>query len=322
VSDRSVPSHRSAPEWLVWANLLVVYLVWGSTYLAIRFVVETIPPFLASGVRFTIAGGVLLAFIALRGGLSRLRVTRRELASAAMVGVMLLTVGNGLVNLGEITVPSGLAALIIGVVPLMVLGMRWLFHERVPASALIGVAGGFIGLAVLVIPGGVDGSIDAFGVAVLLIAAGSWSIGSYLSHRIPLPRDPLVSTAYQMLSAAVGLVLVALLSGEMLRGGGVSTSSLIGLAYLIVFGSLIAYTAYTWLLQHAPITRVSTYAYVNPVVAVSLGAIILDEEITPAIAFGAVLIVASVAYTIWAESGQRRNRRAVVAEASVETAPG
>jgi drug/metabolite transporter (DMT)-like permease len=311
-----------APGWQVWAALLIVYVVWGSTYLAIRVVVESMPPFLASGIRFGTAGIVLAALLLLRGGVSRLRVTRSELAGSALIGVLLLCIGNAMVSVGEITVPSGVAALVIGIVPLVVLLLRFLTGERVPLIALLGVGVGFCGLAVLAVPGGLDGSIDATGLLILVIASTSWAIGSFLSRRVPLPRDPFVSTTYQLFSACVALVLVSAVSGQLSEPFQPSTASVVALIYLITFGSLIAYTAYTWLLQHAPLTRVATYAYVNPVVAVFLGAIILNEKITPTIAVGALLIVASVAFTIWAESGSRRERRAAVADSTAETAPG
>jgi drug/metabolite transporter (DMT)-like permease len=311
------PVDRSAPAWQVWAALLIVYIVWGSTYLAIRVVVETLPPFLASGIRFATAGLILGALLAVRSGPARLRVSRRELAGSALIGLLLLCVGNAMVSVGEQTVPSGVAALVIGIVPLMVLLLRWLFGERVPITALLGVGVGFVGLAVLAIPGGLDGSIDAAGMLVLVIASASWASGSFLSRRVPLPRDPLVSTTWQLISAAVALLIITTLTGEWHFAGSASPASIVALLYLITFGSLLAYTAYTWLLQHAPISRVATYAYVNPVVAVFLGAVILNEQITPSVAIGALLIVASVAFTIWAESRGRRGRT----QATVETPP-
>ncbi len=319
--SRPASSLSYAPSWQVWGALLIVYVVWGSTYLAIRVVVETMQPLVASGIRFGTAGFVLAGLLVLRGGVSRLRVSRRELASSALIGILLLCAGNALVSVGEITVPSGIAALVIGVVPLLVLLLRFLSGERIPLVALIGVGVGFCGLAVLAVPGGLDGSIDATGMLLLLIASASWALGSFLSRRVPLPRDPFVSTTYQLFAAAVALLLAATVSGEVAQPFQPSTASVIALLYLITFGSLLAYTAYTWLLQHAPLTRVATYAYVNPVVAVFLGAIILNEKITPTIAVGALLIVASVAFTIWAESGSRRAQRPVVPEPSAESAP-
>ncbi|MEA2623942.1 MAG: hypothetical protein QOH61_2852 [Chloroflexota bacterium] len=308
---------QAAPGWQVWTALLIVFFVWGSTYIAIRVVVETMPPLLAGGIRFVIAGAIVAVALVARGGVQRLRVSRRELANSALIGLLLLLVGNGLVSVGEKTVASGLAALVVGTIPLFVLLIRWVSRERVAPAALVGVCIGFVGLAVLMVPGGLDGSVDVAGMVFLTIASLSWSIGSYLSGRIALPRDPFVSTAYQLLSGGVLLLLVAIPTGDWRVDPAVfSMESLLSLAYLVTAGSLLAYTAYTWLLQHAPITRVATYAYVNPVVAVTLGWIILNERITLTAAIGAVLIIASVAFTIWTDSTARTRAANAVAEES------
>jgi drug/metabolite transporter (DMT)-like permease len=299
---------RTAPAWQIWAALLAIYVIWGSTYLGIRVMVETMPPFLAAGIRFGIAGVILGLLLVLRGGPARLRISRSELIGSAVVAFLLLCLGNGLVTLGEQSVQSGLAALVVGVVPLMVLAIRRVLGETVPGTTLIGVVVGFVGLAVLMIPGGIDGSVDVTGMVVLIVASFSWSVGSFMSKRISLPRDPLVSTTYQLLLGGLMLLAVALPLGEWrVDAATFSLPSLIAMVYLITAGSLVGYTAYTWLLQHAPISRVATYAYVNPVVAVVLGGLILNEQITITAAIGAVLIVASVAFTIWTESAARRH---------------
>ncbi len=290
---------RYAPPWLVWLNLLVVYVVWGSTYLAIRVAVETLPPFLSAGVRFAFVGTIVLLVLGLRGGFERLRVTRRELASAGIVGALLLLFGNGFVMLAERDVASGLAALIIATEPLWIVVLRLVNRERPSRVALAGVALGFVGVAVLVVPEGGASTAVLLGVAILVVASVSWAIGSYYSKRLPLPRDLFVSSGYQQLVGGALLLVAGVATSEPARfdPAGVSIASLAALGYLATFGSLLAYTSYSWLLQHAPISRVSTYAYVNPVVAVALGALVLNEAITPTLLLGAAIVVASVIVT-------------------------
>ncbi|MBA3304975.1 MAG: EamA family transporter, partial [Thermoleophilaceae bacterium] len=267
--------------------------------------VETMPPLLGAGIRFATAGAAFWAVLRLRGGAARVRVTRRQAGFALVAGSLLCFGGNGLVTVAEQEVPSGLAALIIGVVPLWVVTMRMAEGDRVPAPTLAGVALGFAGLAVLVLPGDRPGDAPLWGVLLIVAASISWAAGSYYSKRMDLPTDTFVSTAFQMLLGGGTMVLTGLLAGEVgdLDIEAVSARSLGAFAYLIVFGSLLAYTAYTWLLQNAPISTVATYAYVNPVIAVALGALVLSEEITLTVLVGTVAIVASVAAVVRRESG-------------------
>ncbi len=282
---------------MVWIALGIVYLVWGSTYFAIAIMVQTLPPLLAAGVRFTFAGLVLAAWVAgrRRGGL---RVTRRQAAGAALVGVLLLACGNGLVSLGERTVPSGLAALIVGSVPLWIVLLRLAARDRVGGDVIIGVTIGIVGVAVLVVPSGVSGQTDPVGLAMLVGATLAWATGTFASPRLQMPRDTSASTAVQMVAAGLALLVVGALVGERFDGAAVSTSSLVAFGYLVVFGSLVAFSAYTWLLQNASVSLVSTYAYVNPVVAVFLGTIFLSEPVTPTMIAGAALILAAVAFIL------------------------
>lgn len=291
---------RSAPGWLVWAALGVVYLVWGSTYLAIRVVVETLPPLLGAGTRFLVAGLVLAGWLALRRAPGTLRVSRRELVGAALVGAALLLGGNGMVSLAERDVPSAHTALIIASTPLWIVVLHWLTREHVTPATLAGVVVGFAGVAVLVLPSGASGEVDPLGLALLVAAAGSWASGSFFSRRLALPHDPFTSAALQQLAGAIFLLVAGLALGEggMVDPAAFSLRSLVALGYLVVFGSLVAFTAYTWLLQHAPISKVATYAYVNPIVAVVLGWTILSEEIGPTMLLGAVLVVAAVALIV------------------------
>jgi len=303
---------RPAPAWLVWAALAVIYLVWGSTYLFIRIAVETMPPLLTAGARFVLAGLIIYGVLALRRGPRRLRLTRAELVGSTLVGAALITGGNGLVMLAERDVASGLAALIIGSEPLWVIVLRKLAGERIGTGTLVGVVAGFAGVALLVLPAGSAGGAHALGVLMLVLAAVSWATGSFFSRRVALPRDPLLSTSAQMITGGLLVTGAGVLTGELvgLDPSTFSRESLLAVGYLLVFGSLLAFTAYTWLLQNAPIQQVSTYAYVNPVVAVFLGWLVLTESVTPVIVAGAALIVASVAFVVRQESSARR----VVAE--------
>jgi drug/metabolite transporter (DMT)-like permease len=294
---------RGAPEWQVWAALLIVYFVWGSTYLAISVVDQTMPPLLAAGVRHLTAGAVLFVLLLLRFGRSALRISRQEFLGGAFIGLALLLGGNGLVVLAETSVPSGLTALIIAIVPLFVVLLRRIYGERVYGGTYLGVAIGFGGVAVLIVPRGITGQVDLGGMLLLLGASLSWAIGSYFSRQLPLPKDPLASTGTQMLVGGGTLLIAGLLLGESnaVRFDGFSTASVAALAYLILFGSVLAYTAYTWLLQHASVSRVATYAYVNPLVAIVLGTLLLNEKIDVFILIGAAMIVASVILVIRTE---------------------
>ncbi len=284
---------------MVAIALGVVYLVWGSTYFAIAIMVQTLPPILAAGARFLVAG-VLLALWFLARDRAALRVTRRQAAGAALVGVMLLAGGNGLVTMGERTVPSGLAALIVASVPLWIVLMRLVAGDRVHGDIIVGATVGILGVAVLVVPSGMSGTVDPAGLVMLIGATLCWATGTFASPRLTMPRSPLASTALQMLAAGVVLALAAVPLGEYvgIDPARVSSSSLAAFGYLVVFGSLVAFSAYTWLLQHARVSLVSTYAYVNPVVAVFLGTVFLREPVTPTMLAGAGLILAAVAFIV------------------------
>lgn len=308
---------RRASALNVWLALGIVYVVWGSTYLAIAIAVETLPPLLYAGIRFALAGALLTAWLAFRG--VDLRISRAELAGAAVVGVLLLAIANGLVVLAERTVPSGIAALIVASIPLWVVIYRMIARERVGLDLLAGVFLGLIGVAILVVPGGIDGTLDLIGALMLFGATLSWALGTFLSPRLRTPKNVLVSTAYQMLAGGLVLVGVGLGRGELVNidPATFSVRSMVAFAYLVVFGSLVAFTAYTWLLQNASVSLVSTYAFVNPVVAVLLGALILAEPITPSILIGAAVIVVAVAFIVVRQNAARRaDRLAPAAEAA------
>jgi drug/metabolite transporter (DMT)-like permease len=289
----------------------IVYLAWGGTYPAIRVMVETAPPLVATGVRFIVAGVLLYGWLLVRGGRDRVRLPRREAAGAAIVGMVIL--GDiGLLALAEQEVPAGLAALIIASVPLWIVLLRLAAGERPARLTLAAVVAGLAGVALLVAPGG--GSGAPLGWLLLLVgAAAIEATGQFFSPRAPLPADALVSTAVQLLAAGATLAVAGLAAGEKIDPGRFSGDALLAFAYLVGPGSLVAYAAFVWLLANVPISTVSTYAYVNPVVAVFVGWTLLDEEITPAIAAGALAVLASVALIVRdrdraAPSGTPRSR--------------
>lgn len=288
---------QPASSLRVWAALGVVYLVWGSTYLAIRVMVETIPALLGAGVRFFVAGAALLGFLTLRGGLSRVRLPWGMIGRVAFVGSLLAAGGNGLVTVAEKNVPSSLAALIVASTPMWIVVFRSLSRDRPAPATLLGVAIGFVGVALLLLPGNRPHGVHLGPSLVIVLAAVSWALGSFTSQRVEMPADPVVSTAWQMLFGGTVMMLAAVLTGEAasIEPGSFSAASIWSLAYLVVVGSLVAYSTYTWLLQNAPISQVSTYAYVNPVVAVVLGWAILDEDIPPSMLLASAVIVLAVA---------------------------
>ena len=297
----------------MWTALWIVYIVWGTTYLAIRVVVETVPPLLSGSVRFLIAGAAYWLWLRIRNGRNFMKVSRKQHISAAIVGTALLLGGNGLVSIAEQSVASSLAALLIASVPLWVVVLRRVTGDRIPWSTLAGVAVGFAGVAWLVLPGGRPEESTTYGVVLLILAALLWASGSFLAGRLDVPRDPFVSTSLQMLYGGVATGIVAGVRGEFasLHLEEFSGASLLALAYLIVFGSWVAFTAYVWVLQNAPVSKVATYAFVNPVIAISLGWLILDEQLTATMLAAAAIIIASVAMIVRRETGPSPRERRV-----------
>ncbi len=293
--------------------LAIVYVVWGSTYLAIKYTVADLPPFLAMGCRFLLAGTLLLLVVLATRGRTALRATRGQLATAAACGLLLLVGGNGLVAVAEQYVDSGLAALLIAATPLWVVVLRALFGDRPAAATVGGLVLGIAGVGVLLRPG--FGGEHGIG-PLLLVCLSSllWSVGTVLATRRPLPADPFATTVVEM--AAGGTVMVALgsVGGEWARVdlGAVDGASWLAFGYLVVVGSLVAYSAYVWLLAHARVSLVTTYAYVNPAVAVGLGALFLHEPLSAPVLIGGAVIIVAVALVITAES--RSARRALPVE--------
>ena len=291
---------RTASPAAVWAALVAVYIVWGSTYLAIRVTVETIPPLLSAAIRFLVAGGVLYALTIRRGDADGDRPRPVHWRTAFIIGSAMLFGGNGLVSVAERRVPSGLAALIIASVPLWMVAIRAVvLRERVRWVEVAGLVVGFGGITLLADPFG-QGGADLVGVTTLLVAALCWASGSLYARRAPLPSRPLVGTAMEMLAGGLVLTVVSTAAGEWadLDPGAVSLGSLLGLGHLIVFGSLVGFASYVWLLRSARTSLVSTYAYVNPVVAVFLGWAILGEGVTGLTLVAGAVIVAAVALIV------------------------
>jgi drug/metabolite transporter (DMT)-like permease len=273
----------------VWSALAAVYLIWGSTYLFIAIAVETIPPRTAVSTRF-VAAGLILAVIVLRRG-GTMRVTRRELASCVLIGA-LLPGANAVLFFAEQHVPTGVASLLIASVPLLVVLLRLWGGERLMPRTLAGVVVGFVGVAVLLRPGG---GATTEGVLLCMLSALMWSVGSVASARLPMPSDSFAATAWEMLAGGLLMLPWGIADAGSLSP---STGSILAWVYLVTVGSVIGYTSYTWLLANAPLSTVSTYAYVNPVVAILLGVLFRNEQVTTQILVGAAIVVAAVAVVV------------------------
>lgn len=287
----------------IWIALLALYIVWGSTYLAIRFAVETIPPFLQAGLRFFISGLILVLW---RRAAGDEMPTRVQWKSVAIIGTLLLLGGNGLVSFAEQRIASGIAALIVGTVPLWLVLIEALRPKGTKPSwlSLVGLVIGFIGIYILVGPSETTGKLqfDTIGTVAVILASFLWSLGSIYSRSADVPKSALMTTGAEMLAGSVPIFLVSLVLGEWqtFNLAQVSTQSWLGLIYLIAFGSMIGFVAYIWLLQNAPLSLVATYAYVNPLVAVLLGAWLANEALTLRVLVAAGIIVGSVVFINWA----------------------
>jgi drug/metabolite transporter (DMT)-like permease len=310
---RSGPSNglvvipMAANSGRIWVALGIVYVVWGSTYLGIKVAVETMPPLLAAGSRFLVAGTILTIVLLVRG--RNIRVTRRELLSSAFVGLLLLTLGVGVVHVAETRIDSSIAAMIAGTVPLQVILLRTATGDRVSRAMRAGTTVGLVGLALVLLPGIGSGSA-AVGLLVMVAASMSWSIGSFVSPRLRLPTDPFVASAFEMLWGGLFLVLGALAVGEGSSVGGdtFALKSVAAWAYLVLVGSLVGFSAYAWLLRAAPISLVVTHQYVNPLVAIGLGVLLLSERPSPLALVGAALVVGAVYTAVRSEAPRRQAR--------------
>jgi drug/metabolite transporter (DMT)-like permease len=297
--------YKSASRAQIIAAFVSIYLVWGSTYLAIRYAIETIPPFIMGGARFLISGALLYAWARYRGAP---RPTRLHWRNAVIAGAFLLLGGNGAVVWAEQFVPSGLTALLVSILPFWLVIIEWVRPPRRRPSGLVlvGLVLGFVGIIVLIGPGNIggQGDIPLLGAFVLILGSLSWAIGSFWSRDAELPGSGLLTTGMEMLGGGVLLFVVGVLSGELseLDIHHVSRVSALGLLYLITFGSLIGFTSYIWLLDKVSPARLGTYAYVNPIVAVLLGWAIAGEELSVRTGMAAAIVICAVALITSARS--------------------
>jgi len=284
----------------IWIALILLYIVWGSTYFGIKVAIETIPPFFQASMRFLASGLIILAWQKAAG---QEMPTRKQWQSTFIIGTLLLLGGNGLVSWAEQFIPSGIAALIIATVPLSLVILEAMRPGGIKPTwqAIVGLVIGFIGIFILAGPAEISGStteLNSFGVIALLSATVLWALGSIYSKTADLPKASMVTTGAEMLMGSIGLMIVSLLTGE-LNGWdptGVSGRSIAGLVYLITIGSIVGFGSYIWLLQNAPISLVATYAYVNPIVAVILGYFFGNETLEPRIWLAAAIIIGAVIF--------------------------
>lgn len=295
---------------LIAPPLVSVWIIWGSTYLGIAVLVQTFPGLLANGIRFLIATTLLGLGLVIFKGPRVLRVSPTQLKGASIMGITLLGIGIGTLSLAERFVPSGIAALLVSVMPLWIIIFRLRAGDRPSRLTLAGVALGMGGLIAMLLPGGTtaiagdDSDVVRWSLAILL-SSFIWAYFSWRSTRFELPENPLTTTFYEMLVAGVFLSIFGVLFGQRIDFGQVSTASWVALGYLVI-ASLIAYTAYVWLLGNAPMSLVATYAYVNPVVAVFLGWLVVGEPITRDVLIGLTIVVGGVVLVV---SGERRPGR-------------
>jgi len=290
-----------------------VYLIWGSTYFAIAKVIATMPPLLSMGIRFTLAGLILIVFVFLTKGRTEFVIPRAEYLSASVLGFVTLGFGLGNVAVSSKHVPTGVVSLIIAALPLWIALFRTLSREKIAKLTWLGTLVGFAGVVLLLKPGsiesvsGVDSGTLFFYMFMVLIGNVGWALGTYLAPRFPIPKNSLLFTGVEMLAGGVALTIAAFIKGEQLADFlDASRNSWLWFFYLVFIGSIAGYTAYLWLVMNAPVSLTATYAYVNPVIAVFLGVLFLNEKITVNYALGGAIILLGVLTVVSSESNSKR----------------
>ncbi|HEY9276429.1 MAG TPA: EamA family transporter, partial [Candidatus Nanopelagicaceae bacterium] len=296
-----------------WISLWTVYVVWGSTYFGIAKAVESMPPLLSMGVRFLVASTLILIYLFLKFGRVVLLIPKKEYLTASTLGIGALAVGIGTVAIAEKHIPTGVASLIIAALPLWVVLFRTLSRELIPGLTWIGTLIGFAGVVILVQPGGIEpistSNSDEVIFYMLLVVIGNfiWAFSTFIAPKLQLPKNLLLFTAIEMVAASIALITAGLIRGERFSEFSQSSfESWFWFGYLVIIGSIIAFTAYLWLVVNAPVSLVATYAYVNPVIAVLLGVLFLDEIITFNYAIGGIIIILGVLVVVTSESRRKR----------------
>jgi drug/metabolite transporter (DMT)-like permease len=312
VPRKPAPTHDRGYAIKLALAFAAIYIIWGSTYLAIRYAVETIPPLVTAGIRHTVAGGILLAWAWARG----FRPRREHWISGLVVGGLFFLVGHGTLHWAEQYVGSGLAALLIATEPMFILVLAWLAGQQISRISALGLGLGVVGVAMLT---GAELTVKGsslLGLLAVLVGSLSWAAGVVISPKLKLPSDALGRTAVPLVCGAAMLLIAAGLTGEFqaTHWSAISLRSLLGLGYLITFGSVVAFTAYTWLLQRCPPALVATHTYANPIVAVLLGWLLAHEPLTMRVALASVAILGAIVLI-------RRGERAVSSECADQSAP-
>lgn len=297
----STPSRRK-----IWGALWVVYIVWGSTYLAIEFAIRSMPPLLAIGSRFLTASLLMGVALTIKFGPGYLKIKRKQIPFLALLGALLLGLGLGMVTLAQFNgVPSGMVALLISALPFWIAIIKAFDGAKTSIWSWVGIAIGFVGVGILLIPELSKANNNSHILWMLLVILGNlgWAFGTYIAPRLDLPKSTLVVTCYQMLLGGISMTLAGLFSGEKVGDLLDATlSSWLWWLFLVLIGSIATYTAYLWLVGNAPVGLIATYAYVNPVIAVSLGVLFLGEKISITLLLGAIVVISGVFLVVRIES--------------------